>query len=501
MSEHPIQPELLDAFLDGELDPEGEQHLRRHLEQCEACRRYVEQVKNLKGAFSSMGRLSAPPELLSRIKEQAATRRRSWWLSGPFLAAVSVAAALVVVFAVAVYEGSRDVSFQTEVSFRAEPSPGYGFDKVAKTGGAAPEQEIRLKDTPGAGEKAQRKLEEEASVPNMPVEAERKRALRRAGARMEEPELAKAGRMEDLSAAPSSVEYSGSDEPPSSGSIAATASNAAEAGGTVALKSDREPKRRGMGGSPRQENLAVPAPPPEPRTKSLGVPASSPKPRATSAKEIAESNSVPQASVESAGVAGKELPPRTLPDAGAPPAALSGRAGDDRPSPAGRDAGDRQSSPAVPERRYKVLATLSATSAGDAAEIADRKACELGWSVSEARRINGSIFFVLVPLELQETDPEVQEGGQGETVPGRSRETAAEPQVVQQDAVAASRESVFGIASAGESEKADAEVSEEAEPSKSIGARKQDFAAEICVIEVRIVPPAGKAAKAKALEE
>ncbi len=57
----------IEAWVDGELDPLGEQRLRRHVEQCAACRTRLASVQKLESLLRSVPPLVAPRTLDRRV--------------------------------------------------------------------------------------------------------------------------------------------------------------------------------------------------------------------------------------------------------------------------------------------------------------------------------------------------------------------------------------------------------------------------------------------------
>lgn len=91
--------EALSALLDGELDPEEELELRRHVDTCEACRAWRAQLDGLSTAVArSIGRERAPRQLALRV-------RRLETVSWRHRAAAGAAAAAAVLFAALVLFG------------------------------------------------------------------------------------------------------------------------------------------------------------------------------------------------------------------------------------------------------------------------------------------------------------------------------------------------------------------------------------------------------------
>lgn len=97
MSECRGRLEAVSAFIDGELSPEEELELRRHLDGCDICaswRRQLEEVSN--ATASSLRRERAPQALAYEIERLAPKRRRLGLVAAGLAAAVVAAAALAV---------------------------------------------------------------------------------------------------------------------------------------------------------------------------------------------------------------------------------------------------------------------------------------------------------------------------------------------------------------------------------------------------------------------
>lgn len=86
------QLEALSALLDGELGPEEELELRRHIDGCDTCRAWQAQLDALSiGVANSIGRERAPRPLLHRVRRLQKTSPRH----GPRAAAVAVGSAFL----------------------------------------------------------------------------------------------------------------------------------------------------------------------------------------------------------------------------------------------------------------------------------------------------------------------------------------------------------------------------------------------------------------------
>lgn len=102
--------ETISALFDGELTPGEELDLRRHIDTCEACQAWRDQLGGLSAAVArSIGRERAPYPLVLRIHRLEAVSWRAW------AAGAAVAAAAVLAFAALVFYG------------RTAPGDGSGF--------------------------------------------------------------------------------------------------------------------------------------------------------------------------------------------------------------------------------------------------------------------------------------------------------------------------------------------------------------------------------------
>ena len=87
--------EALSALLDGELGPEEELELRRHVDSCETCRAWHAQLEALStGIVHSIGRERAPRLLVHRVRRLQASSARGRATAGT-AAGVALFAALV----------------------------------------------------------------------------------------------------------------------------------------------------------------------------------------------------------------------------------------------------------------------------------------------------------------------------------------------------------------------------------------------------------------------
>ncbi len=83
--------EALSALLDGELEPEDELELRRHVDACDTCRAWQAQLEALStGVASSIGRDRAPRLLAHRVRRLQTSSCR-----GRAMGAAAVAAAVL----------------------------------------------------------------------------------------------------------------------------------------------------------------------------------------------------------------------------------------------------------------------------------------------------------------------------------------------------------------------------------------------------------------------
>ncbi|MGD0949894.1 MAG: anti-sigma factor [Candidatus Binatia bacterium] len=81
----------LNALIDGALPREEEVVLRRHLDGCAACRRWVDGVNALRQAVGRAYGSAVPSPALQRAVRASLPKRRHWWwagvVAGPFLLA------------------------------------------------------------------------------------------------------------------------------------------------------------------------------------------------------------------------------------------------------------------------------------------------------------------------------------------------------------------------------------------------------------------------------
>ena len=88
--------EELSAFVDGELDAAGELELRRHLDVCSRCTKFVAGLTHLKTAVGRSAVTQPVPPALMREVRRAAPRVRVRQVSGPFAAILAASVLLVV---------------------------------------------------------------------------------------------------------------------------------------------------------------------------------------------------------------------------------------------------------------------------------------------------------------------------------------------------------------------------------------------------------------------
>src|ERR1041385_9148181 len=100
---------LLDAYLDGELDPAGRHEIERHLQECALCSQGYEGQRALKRAVDGSGlRYKAPEELRQRIRfalrkeanaeKSERTVPRRWFAAAASLAIAALALLVVLPF-------------------------------------------------------------------------------------------------------------------------------------------------------------------------------------------------------------------------------------------------------------------------------------------------------------------------------------------------------------------------------------------------------------------
>ncbi|WP_258358816.1 anti-sigma factor family protein [Moorella sulfitireducens] len=88
--------ELFSPYLDGELSPAENELLRRHLDECPACRGEIEQWLDISRALRGLAApVAAPPGFPAAAAARLAARRRSWTAVRRFAAAAAAVAVLV----------------------------------------------------------------------------------------------------------------------------------------------------------------------------------------------------------------------------------------------------------------------------------------------------------------------------------------------------------------------------------------------------------------------
>jgi anti-sigma factor RsiW len=85
--------EEISALLDGELEPQAELDLRRHLDSCEVCAGWRAYLRALSQAAAGAHLARAPSSLVRRVREMA-PRGRSWSTFGGTAAALGLVAAV-----------------------------------------------------------------------------------------------------------------------------------------------------------------------------------------------------------------------------------------------------------------------------------------------------------------------------------------------------------------------------------------------------------------------
>jgi anti-sigma factor RsiW len=89
--------EAVSALVDGELSPEEELDLRRHVDACEVCAAWRRQLEALSaGVAASLGRERAPRALTREIERLAPKRGRLGIVAASLVAAIAAAAVLVI---------------------------------------------------------------------------------------------------------------------------------------------------------------------------------------------------------------------------------------------------------------------------------------------------------------------------------------------------------------------------------------------------------------------
>lgn len=105
------------AFVDGQLSPRAAKAAARHLEECERCRRAVEDQRHLKARMRLSGAPGVPGDLLASLAGLASApepERRSWWArlarSGVTSVGIVLVGASLAVVAVAYGAGAPSAS-------------------------------------------------------------------------------------------------------------------------------------------------------------------------------------------------------------------------------------------------------------------------------------------------------------------------------------------------------------------------------------------------------
>lgn len=138
MAEHAdVMGVLLQANLDGELDPAEAAELARHLADCEECRVLASRLGALKGALRHEAlRYGSPPALrdaVRRIGHAGAKPRRWRWrpmapLFGAFLAGAAIAAVLVALVVPRSLPETTRVAQQIATATERSRQPGHMLD-------------------------------------------------------------------------------------------------------------------------------------------------------------------------------------------------------------------------------------------------------------------------------------------------------------------------------------------------------------------------------------
>jgi len=91
----------MNAFIDGELTNAEARELQAHVDECSSCSAELSELRKLTGEFHSMGAVSAPPELRSRVTHAVAavgSGKRPMWRWWPAFALVGVALIAALLF-------------------------------------------------------------------------------------------------------------------------------------------------------------------------------------------------------------------------------------------------------------------------------------------------------------------------------------------------------------------------------------------------------------------
>jgi anti-sigma factor RsiW len=74
--DHQAAQEQFSQLIEGDLSPEQEQELRAHLDQCAACRREFDALRETLNSLSGLSRLPAPKEFDRKVQQRIQRRSR-----------------------------------------------------------------------------------------------------------------------------------------------------------------------------------------------------------------------------------------------------------------------------------------------------------------------------------------------------------------------------------------------------------------------------------------
>lgn len=87
--------DLMHDYLDGDINSQEEQTLKMHLQTCEECQQYYQELTKTAAFIQSASHLQAPPDFVARTldrlpKEKQRIKSRRWLQAHPFLTSASV---------------------------------------------------------------------------------------------------------------------------------------------------------------------------------------------------------------------------------------------------------------------------------------------------------------------------------------------------------------------------------------------------------------------------
>ena len=153
---------LLDPFIDGELSPEDMIRVQAHLDECPACRAYVDDALAIRAAFPDVEDTQMPADfaenVMSRIRAEAAVQKRK---SRPWLKVLAPLAACcaIVLLAAPMFSGG----------VKTEAAPAAAADTVEAPTERVMEFSYTAKEAPAAEERTTELAEELAEPAEAPA--------------------------------------------------------------------------------------------------------------------------------------------------------------------------------------------------------------------------------------------------------------------------------------------------------------------------------------------